>query len=132
VYSFDRTLGDRQRWGDVADEWAGRLAAVGEAAVVYGSGSRLTATPRSGSPLVARELRLAAGEHLVAVSDAGFATRGGEPADGERVAVTDEPGTGGAPGLLVAALGGATAAVLLGGAAGILLRRRRDPAPPSV
>lgn len=59
-------------WPDVADEWGGRFTSVGEAAVVYGNGSRLTATPRTGTPLVADSLRLGAAAHLVALPGAEF------------------------------------------------------------
>ncbi len=122
VRAFDRTLTERDTWPDVADEWGGRFTAVGDAAVVYGDGSLLTATPENGTPLVADSLRLAAATHLVALPGAEFAAGEATPepsaAPSDEVTVADEPSsidTGLLTGLgAVAAVGGIAAAVVAG------------------
>ncbi len=109
VLAFDRTLTEQGTWPSVAGPWAGFFTTVGDAVVVYGYGSRPTATPRKGEPVVAESLRLAAAEHLIAVDGAEF---GGdaEPSDAssDEVTVADEPS--GHTGLLTALGGGAAVA----------------------
>lgn len=100
VFAFDRSLAERGEWPAVPSEWAGRFGALGHAAIVYGSGTPLTATLRAGSPLVADSKRLASATHVVPASDeAEFAVgpAGEQSADGLEVIVDDasgDPGLG--------------------------------------
>ncbi|MGQ0629969.1 MAG: hypothetical protein ACT4P1_02940 [Sporichthyaceae bacterium] len=76
---FDRNLGKPTIWPGVTGEWGGHLGAVGETALTFG-GVALTATGQIGSSLVASDLRLAATEYLLPVSDRGFTAPATAPA----------------------------------------------------
>jgi hypothetical protein len=125
VHVLDRTSTERGTWPSVAGDAAGRFTAVGDAAVVYGYGSRPTVTPRQGVPLVVTSLRLASAEHLVAVPGGQFAT-GGVTAEGsdrasDEVRVADDPDRPSADARTLGVVGGVSAAAL---AAFMVLRRR--------
>ncbi len=126
VLVFDRTLTEKNRWPSVAGAPAGMFTTIGDSAVVYGHGSRPTATPRDGEPVVAESLRLAATEHLVAVDGAEFGDAEPSDASSDEVALADEPDKRSLDaGMLTALGGGATAA---GVAAAFVVGRRRNQA----
>ncbi len=73
VAVYDRSANPQGEWRAVPGEWGGQFDALGETALVYGSGTRLTAYPKSGDPVVADSLRTAAATHVVAAfPDAAF------------------------------------------------------------
>jgi hypothetical protein len=69
-----RPLGSWPRAG-IPNGQGNRLSTLGGDAVMYGRGRALTVIPRSGAPLTAASLRLAAAEHLVGVPGGKFATQ---------------------------------------------------------
>lgn len=127
VFAFDRTMTVQGEWPTVPGDWGGTFDAIGDAMIVYGSGTRLTSTPRVGAPVVANSFRTAAATHVVPASaGATFAfdpAATSEPSsETAEVTIADHSDTNLGAAALVGTLVGVGAAGLLGAA--FAFRRR--------